>query len=201
MIKIHKYFIEINFLFFLLFGLVLFLKSKEKKLAPALYYLATKALCEQANFCMSMQNGVLGFWDSLCPLYPVLNEQKNITFHSIPWQEKFCDYYKEYVKEQEENSKCNSAVCGEIPPNFILISINPFTCFDSCSFSLKNAKGYFSPMLFMGKYEEAEGKYLMPVSFTFHHAVADGYHAQIFFDTFQRLLKNPRNWWEETEWK
>ena len=176
---------------------VAFLKEKGLKLAPVLYHLATKVLCEQSNFRMGFCEGKLGYWDSLCPLYPVLNEDKNITFHSVPWHRNCLAYYQSYLEEAERNSHCKKAVCGEIPDNFVLISIVSGTSFESCTFSLRNAKGYLTPTIFIGKYENRDGRLLMPLSFCFNHAVADGYHVQMFFDSFQKMLASPQDWWEE----
>lgn len=175
---------------------VKYVRNRGTKLAPALYYLAARTLCEQSNFRMGYDEGRLGFWDELCPLYPVMNMYKDITFHSAKWSDNYREYYYNYVEEKEQNAGCVKAVCESLPKNYVLMSILPFMDFESCSFSLKNPKGYLSPTIFFGKYEIKDGTVTMPLSFTFNHAVADGYHAQKFFEDFQKKLAVPENYLE-----
>ena len=46
---------------------------------------------------------------------------------------------------------------------------------------------YF-PIVVMGRYEKCGGKVNMPVNITIAHAVADGYHAGLFFRYLQEEL-------------
>lgn len=171
-----------------------YLKENHKKFAPAIYYLSIKALMEQQNFRMGIVNKVLGEWNELKPFYPFLNEDNNMTFHTIDWCEDFDLFEQSYIEDAEKNKACKKAICGEIPPNFVLMSITSNTIFESCTFSLKYAKEYFSPALFFSKYYEENGRLKMRLSFTFNHAVADGYHVQVFFDRLQELFDDPSQW-------
>lgn len=175
---------------------VKFVKSKGEKVAPAFYFLAAKALNEQENHRMGFLDGKIVCWNNICPLYPVMNEYKNICFHHTAWNEKYSRYYEDYLKEAEENANCLKAVCGETPRNFVMMSILPFMDFESASFANKNPKYYLAPAVFMGKFTEKEGRITMPLSFTFNHAVSDGYHSQLFFESFQDKLNNPEEWLE-----
>lgn len=44
------------------------------------------------------------------------------------------------------------------------------------------------PVLNYGKYEEDNGKLMMPVSITISHAAMDGYHEALFFQALQENL-------------
>lgn len=52
---------------------------------------------------------------------------------------------------------------------------------------------YF-PVLQAGKYYDKDGKKMMPLSITVHHAVANGYHVGLFLEKFQNAMKNPAQW-------
>ena len=40
----------------------------------------------------------------------------------------------------------------------------------------------------MGKYEEQNGRRLLPLSIQVHHAVCDGYHVGLFVDIVQKEI-------------
>ena len=46
----------------------------------------------------------------------------------------------------------------------------------------------FFPIIVMGKYEESGGAVRMPVALSIAHAVADGYHAALFFRYLQEEM-------------
>ena len=81
---------------------------------------------------------------------------------------------------------------SEIPLNNYVISIMPFFAFDSFSFSLKNIKHYYAPILSIGQYDPESG--LMPVAATVNHAVCDGYHLSGLFRRIQAAFDNPEEW-------
>ena len=46
----------------------------------------------------------------------------------------------------------------------------------------------FFPIIVMGRYEESGGAVRMPVALSIAHAVADGYHAALFFRYLQEEM-------------
>ena len=49
------------------------------------------------------------------------------------------------------------------------------------------------PKIAFGKYQKEGDSLMMPVNVEVHHALADGYHAGLFFDKFQDNLIHIRN--------
>ena len=47
-------------------------------------------------------------------------------------------------------------------------------------------KPYFFPSVEAGKFEEKDGRLLMPLSLTCHHAATDGWHVSRFLEDLQR---------------
>ena len=41
------------------------------------------------------------------------------------------------------------------------------------------------------------GRKIMPVSITVHHAIADGYHVGLFLDKFQEYMNYPEKWMKQ----
>lgn len=46
----------------------------------------------------------------------------------------------------------------------------------------------------IGKYKQLDGRYLLPVNVKFHHAVNDGYHASVFFNSIEENIKSFQNY-------
>lgn len=69
-----------------------------------------------------------------------------------------------------------------------MISIMPFFAFDGFTYSLKNIKNYFAPIIAIGKYDE---EYRLPVSATVNHATCDGWHLSELFRRVQEDFDHP----------
>ncbi len=48
------------------------------------------------------------------------------------------------------------------------------------------------PKIVFGKYENHDGRVLMPVSVEVHHSLLDGYHVGLYFDGFQKRINDPK---------
>lgn len=46
-------------------------------------------------------------------------------------------------------------------------------------------KEYYFPSVEAGKFEERDGRFMMPLSVTCHHATTDGYHVHLFLESLQ----------------
>lgn len=165
--------------------LVQFVKARKIKLAAALLWLVTDELNRQSNFRMTLTDGELREWSAIHPMYPVLNADKNITFHCVRYDEDFRKFYAAYLDDREKNVGKTGAFASEMPVNSFSVSIVASVPFVSCSFDLKNPKGYYQPMVFIGKYFPRGDSLIAVCSLTVNHAVADGYHAGEFFRGLQ----------------
>ena len=50
------------------------------------------------------------------------------------------------------------------------------------------------PIIQAGKFFEKDGRKIMPLSITVHHAIADGYHVGLFLEKFQEYMNLPEKW-------
>ncbi|MCI6738208.1 MAG: CatA-like O-acetyltransferase [Intestinibacter sp.] len=55
-------------------------------------------------------------------------------------------------------------------------------------------KPYYFPLVESGKIHEENGRLIMPLSMTLHHATTDGYHVKVFLEDLQDQMNNPQNW-------
>ena len=171
-----------------------YLKANGKKTVPALIWLVSRELNTIENFRLATVDEKTVKWDIIHPVYPVINSTGNFTFHSVSYVENFSEFYSEYLSEANNNKDCKGVKAGSIPVNNYMLSVFPYMSFDSFSLQIRNAKGYYAPFIEIGKYEEHNGCYLMPVSISVNHATADLNHINIFFNRLINALNLPEGW-------
>lgn len=173
------------------------LKANGYKFFPAYLYLVTRAISKQQELHMSVQNGVLGFWDYLTPAYPQFHADDKTT--SLLWTEyddNFQSFYKCYLEDTAQHGESHGILSSKgVPlPNTYIISCIPWFTFNSFSLHNHGIKDYFIPSFEAGGFVENDGKVTMPLSVTVHHATTDGYHLKVFFEELQRTLNCPDEW-------
>ena len=171
--------------------LVPYLKEKGVKFAPAVMWLVSREINRIENFRLAVQDGKLGRWDVIHPMFPTLNAHENMTFHGLTYDEDFRVFYEAYLAEQRENREKTGLWANKIPVNFFMVSIFPWLHFDASSMQLKNAKEYFAPFIAVGQYnEELE----LPCMLMGNHAVTDLWHVSKFFSGMQEGMDDPSQW-------
>jgi chloramphenicol O-acetyltransferase type A len=171
------------------------LKSKEIKFFPTYLYLITRAIGKQQEFRMALKEGVLGYWESLTPYYPVFHDDdKTITFLSTEYDEDFRMFYKRYIVDVEQHEKRHGIMSSKASSNNYIIACIPWFTFNSLSMHLQNAENYYAPMFESGGFAEKEGVTTMPLSITVNHATIDGYHIKVFLKELQRTMNHPEEW-------
>ncbi|MBQ4427272.1 MAG: hypothetical protein II881_05920 [Oscillospiraceae bacterium] len=169
-------------------------KREGKKLVPAILYCFSREISKRDELRVAERNGVLGRWNIMHPVYPVLNDDGNFTFHTVCYTENYAEFYAAYIAEAERNRAARGAYADSAPENGFIISVMPYFDFESFGFSFKNAKGYYTPIVSVGKYRDENGRLTLPAAVTVNHAAADGYHIASLFDGVGRLLAEPERW-------
>lgn len=173
------------------------LKQKGYKFFPAYLYLVTKAIEKQQELRMAVQNGTLGYWETLTPAYPQFNEGDKTT--SLLWTEYnecFQMFYDAYIEDTQNYKKNHGILTSKgVPlPNAYIISCIPWFTFNSFSLHNHGIKDYYVPSFEAGGFVESNGKVQMPLSVTVHHATTDGYHLKVFFEELQKTMNEPEKW-------
>lgn len=173
------------------------LKTKGIKFFPAYLYLVTRAIGKQQELRMSVQNGVLGYWDTLTPAYPQFHEDDKTT--SLLWTEyddNFSAFYQRYLEDTATHGQSHGILSSKGAPlaSAYIISCIPWFTFQSFSLHNHGIKDYFVPSFEAGAFVERDGMVTMPLSVTVHHATTDGYHLKVFFEELQRTMDCPEEW-------
>ena len=165
-------------------------KAAGYRFFPAYLWLVTKHLNEQMEFKCAVQDGQLGYFDTLTPLYAVMHPDDHTI--SLMWTE-YCDdfptFHRRYLDNRARFSE-NHGVLAQPqtppPPNAYTVSCLPWVNFDHFAVHSYENKPYYFPSVEAGKLTERDGRMLMPLSMTCHHATTDGYHVHRFLEQLQK---------------
>lgn len=159
------------------------------KFFPAYLWLVTKNLNSQIAFKCALQEGKLGYFDTLTPLYASFHEDDHtFSFLWTPYEAEFSIFYQNYLNNQQIHGMTHGILGDPThlpPPNAYTVSCIPWVAFDHFSVHSYENKPYYFPSVEAGKFFIQDGKRLMPLSLTCHHATTDGYHVQLFLRDLQ----------------
>ena len=159
------------------------------KFFPAYLWLVTKTLQLQQEFCIAEKDGQLGYYDHLTPLYATFHDDDN-TFSLMwtPFDPDFKKFHQAYLDNQA-NYGSNHGILAQKdwlpPPNAYTVSCLPWVSFDHFAVHSYENKAYYFPSVEAGKFTWSNGKLMMPLSLTCHHATTDGYHISKFLEQLQ----------------
>lgn len=164
-------------------------KAAGKKFFPAYLWLVTKLLNEQKEFKLARQEGQLGYYNVLTPLCATFHEEDK-TF-SLLWTEFddcFSDFHAAYLADKEAYGRNGGILAKKDslpPPNAYTVSCVPWIPFRHFAVHTYENKPYYFPSVEAGKFYEQEGRLLMPLSITCHHAATGGWHVSRFLEDLQ----------------
>lgn len=168
------------------------LKAAGLKFFPAYLWLVTKTLNRQQEFKIAEKDGQIGYYDTLTPLYAAFHEDDK-TF-SLMWTEYddcFETFYKSYIENQRRYGANHGilAQAGQLPPpNAYTVSCVPWISFQHFAVHSYDNKPYYFPSVEAGKFYEKDGRVMLPLSITCHHATTDGYHVNLFLEKLQKEM-------------
>ncbi|MGN0674777.1 MAG: CatA-like O-acetyltransferase, partial [Oscillospiraceae bacterium] len=168
-------------------------EKRNIKFFPSYLWLVTKNLNKQIEFKVAEQDGTLGYFDVLTPLYASFHDDDK-TF-SLMWTEyddDFNVFYRNYLENQRRFSENHGILCQQLtpPPNAYTVSCLPWVSFTHFAVHSYENKPYYFPSVEAGKIFSDGEKLMMPLSITCHHASTDGYHISIFLDDLQNDMNN-----------
>ena len=165
------------------------LKNAQIPFYPAYLWLVTKTLITQPEFTTAVKDGKVGFYNSLTPMYAVFHDDdKTFSLNWTEFNEDFSLFYNSYLKDVEENKDNHGILAkkGQMPPeNAYTVSCLPWVNFKHFAVHSYENKQYYFPSVESGKFYEKEGRLLMSLSITCHHATTDGWHINQFMERMQ----------------
>jgi chloramphenicol O-acetyltransferase type A len=178
------------------------LKERDLKFYPAYVWLVTTILNQHVEFRVAIKDDVLGYWDTLTPLYPTFHDDnKSISLVWSPYNKSFMEFYRGYLENEKEYGD-NRGILAQplqtLPANSYTVSCIPWIDFQHFSVHSYESKPYYFPSIEAGKYTTNGETITMPISITVHHATTDGWHVKCFFEELQNLMNEPEKWLDES---
>ena len=174
-----------------------FSKKQDYHFFPSYLFIVTKLLMNHPEFKIARVDGKLVEYEVLHPSYSLFHEEdQSISMMWTTFQSNFSDFYHNYLKDKERYQDKRGAVVKEqpAPSNTYMIGMIPWLEFTNYTPLPLEGLNSFFPIIQGGKMREENEKSYLPISFTIHHAVADGYHVSEFFRELQEAFHEPQKW-------
>lgn len=167
-------------------------RLKGQRLYPAMLWLLTRTVNQMPEFRTALRPEGPGVYDALHPAYTLFNpNQKNFTCVFTTYQEDYRTFLQAYEEDVARYSSSTRLIAKEgRPENSFDVSMIPWLHFTAFNLNIHNGGQYLLPIFTMGKYEDRDGKRLLPLAIQVHHAVCDGYHVGRFVDLLQESIAN-----------
>ncbi len=156
---------------------------------PLMLWVISKVINAHDEFKYSWdKDGNLIKWDFLSPSYTDFHsDDENFTKMVTEYSDdlfEFCDR----IASDRERHKNERAVLKNQPLNFFDVSCLPWVRYKHFDVHVFDDGKFLAPVVTWGKYEQENGKWILPLTMNIHHAVADGFHLSRFFNEVQELI-------------
>ena len=168
-------------------------KSAHRSLYICLLYCICKVINRHDEFKMSYQwqTDTLILWEEVGASHIVFHE-KDETFTRIwsAWKEDFMAFYESCALDVARGKNISGYSVPNVPPNLFDVSCLPWITYTGMSLHIPENWIYLAPIITWGKFEEVNGKALLPLTMQIHHAVADGFHIARFFKEVEQVAND-----------
>ena len=156
---------------------------------PLMLWVVSKVINDHDEFKYSWDNeGNLIRWDYVSPSHTHFHsDDEYFTKMVTEYTDDLTEFYGRVMADRERY-KNDRAVLDNQPLNFFDVSCLPWVRYKHFDVHVFDEGKFLAPVVTWGKYEQAEGKLLMPLTMNIHHAVADGFHLSRFFNEVQELI-------------
>lgn len=166
--------------------------AKQKGISFFLYYLylTLKAVNQTEAFKYRIEGDELYLYDVIDGSATIDRDDGTFGFSHIPYFEDLDLFLERATEEVIEVRTSNRLIRSDIGENVIHFSALPWIGFTHVSHPRRYSRRDSIPKITIGKYHQSADGNMIPVSVHVNHAVADGLHMGIFFDTLQELFSN-----------
>lgn len=168
------------------------IKNKGLKFYPSCIFAVTSAvnIYEEFRTAYNSQHELV-VYNEMVPCYTVLNSNTETFFNLwTPYNSNLQEFIKSYNEDIAKYK--NSTVLNpkeNMPENIFPISALPLLHFEGFNLNLLKGYDYLLPIFTFGKYENINGRFIMPMAVQVHHGVCDGYHVSRFITTLQEIIE------------
>jgi chloramphenicol O-acetyltransferase type A len=165
--------------------------SKEHHLDfyPLMVWVVSKVINAHDEFKYGWDaNGKLIQWDQISPSYTDFHkEDENFTKMVTEYSDDLFEFCSRVAADRERHKQERAVLEGQAP-NFFDVSCLPWVRYSHFDVHVFDEGKFLAPVVTWGKYEEKDGRLILPLTMNIHHAVADGFHLSRFFNEVQELI-------------
>lgn len=166
------------------------LKAKEIGASFFLYYLhkTLTVINKLAPFRYRILNDKVVIYDEIRAGATINRPDSTFSFSYLPYHKNFAQFQKEATVIIENIRLTSGLPHTDRSQDVAYFSAIPWVKFTSIEHAMNSKTEDSVPKIAFGKWENKEGKKLMPVSVHVHHALMDGVHVGQFYELLQQLL-------------
>lgn len=175
-----------------------YMKKTGKKFYPLICWAITKTANEDQDFRIVKRDGQIGWFDTLQTSYTLRRKVHTHLFtHMVTEYDADLEvYYEQFIKDKElAEAEDRLYYYTEMRQDNADVSIMPNTSFKAISYCMPSSfyqkdpqNMRYTPFTTVGRFYEKDGKWILPVTTNFHHAVNDGYHVEKYFKILQENI-------------
>jgi len=166
-------------------------KTKKTSLFKTILYVSMKTINAIPEFRTRIRDNRIIEHDVIHPSFTVDVEDNQFSFCNADYDEdvtRFFQNAENAIRRVRENPFIQSDVAQD---NRVYISCIPWISFTGVMHPIHMHPVDSVPRLAWGKYIINDNTVKLPYSIQAHHALADGYHAGLFFKQFQEIIDYP----------
>lgn len=167
-----------------------YVASKERKLPFFVVYLyaAMKAINRIENFKYRItEDDRIRISESIHASATIMRPDNTFGFTLIEYSEDLNEFYQNFRREKERVLNTTDLFPPVVSEDTIYCSALPWLPFTGHK-EPKNSTYDSVTRLAFGKFEKNNNVLKMPISINVNHALIDGYHVGLFFETYQKAL-------------
>lgn len=115
-------------------------------------------------------------------------ENQTFCYCKLYYDKLYTEFLEYAVKEQQKSKQEASIVDDEETDAMYFISAIPWVHYTNLVQAVP-CNRESNPRISFGRYEETNGKLMMPVTVLVHHALMDGYHVGLFYQYYEEEME------------
>ena len=163
-----------------------FIQTKGLSFTMAMVYAVCKCANEIEEFRYRFADGKIVLYEKIDTAFTYLNKDtklfKVVNVPMLDDLEEYCVSAKKTADEQE------AYFTGPLGNDVFQCSPMPWINYTHISHTNSGKKDNATPLFDWGKYEEINGRLIMPVSVQAHHSFVDGIHVGAFADKLEKYM-------------
>ena len=163
-------------------------KRKGLKFNMLMNYCIGKAAVNIKEFYTLPVDGKLMQYDTIAVNTIIKNKNGEISSCDILFNDQLETYNQQYLDYTSQVSQ--TCIDKDLSEESMVIGTSTITITELDGIVGMNSGIFNNPFLFWGKYRKKLFKYILPISFQFHHTQMDGEHAGKFLDNLQKEINN-----------